>query len=176
MGIKQRKKKRRAMARQFLTRSGQPIDVDAVRESAEKRGIQLLGIGRFIFEFSQLEFSIRTVLVTRLGLKEEYFNIVTAPYDFAKLCNVTREASIVKYPERKEELDKLFNACLKLNEIRVLIVHGMWLDDLDGLSLRIVSRGSFKTQIHSFKKDELTRHADKAQELMQRVIEFQGKK
>ena len=176
MGIKQRKKKRRAMAQQFLTRSGQPIDMDAVRESAEKRGIQLLGIGRFIFEFSQLEFSIRAVLVSRLGLKEEYFNIVTGPYDFAKLCNVTREASIVKYPERKEELDKLFNACLKLNETRVLVVHGMWLDDMDGLSLRIVSRGSFKTQTHSFKKDELTRHADKAQELMQRVIGFQGKK
>src|ERR1700691_3577649 len=176
MGIKQRKKKRRAMAQQSLTRSGQRIDMDAVRESAEKRGIQLLGIGRFIFEFSQLEFSIRAVLVTRLGLKEEYFNIVTGPYDFAKLCNVTREASIVKYPERKEELDKLFNACLKLNETRVLVVHGMWLDDMDGLSLRIVSRGSFKTQIHSFKKDELTRHADKAQELMRRVIGFQGRK
>lgn len=115
MGIKQRKKKRRAVAQRSLTMSGQHIDMDVVRESAEKRGIQLLGIGCFIFEFSQLEFSIRTVLVSRLGLKEEYFNIVTGPYDFAKLCNVTREASIVRYPERKEELDKLFNACLKLN-------------------------------------------------------------
>lgn len=152
-----------------------PIDIDAGRESAKKRAIQLLGIGRFIFEFSQLEFSIRAVLVSRLGLKEEYFNIVTGPYDFAKLCNVTREASIVKYPGRKEELNKLFNACPKLNEARVLVAHGMWLDDVDGLSLRIVSRGSFKTQIHSFKKDELTRHADKAQELMQRVIGFQGR-
>ncbi len=176
MGVKQRKKKRRARAQQFLTRRGQPIDMDAVRESAEKRGIQLLGIGRFIFEFSQLEFSIRTILVSRLGLKEEYFNIVTGPYDFAKLCNVTREASIVRYPERKEELNKLFNACLKLNEARVLIVHGVWLDDMDGLSLRIVSRGGFKTQIHSFKKDELARHADRAQELMQRVIGFRGRK
>jgi hypothetical protein len=175
MGIKQRKRKRHAVAPQFLTRSGQPIDMDAVRESAKTRGNQLLGIGRFIFEFSQLEFSIRAVLVSRLGLKEEYFNIVSGPYDFAKLCNVTREASIVKYPERKEELDKLFNACLKLNETRVLVVHGMWLDDMDGLSLRIVSRGNFKTQIHSFKKDELTRYADKAQELMQRAIGFQGK-
>ena len=102
MGIKQRKKKRRAMAQQFLSRSGQPIDMDAVRESAEKRGIQLLGIGRFIFEFSQLEFSIRAVLVSRLGLKEEYFNIVTGPYDFAKLCNVTREASIVNTQRGKK--------------------------------------------------------------------------
>jgi hypothetical protein len=101
MGIKQRKKRRRAMAPQFLTRSGQPIDMDAVRESAEKRGIQLLRIGRFIFEFSQLEFSIRAVLVSRLGLKEEHFNIVTGAYDFTKLCNVAREASIVKYPEER---------------------------------------------------------------------------
>jgi hypothetical protein len=174
MGIKQRKKKRRAKAQKLATRQAQSIDMEAVKESAEKRRVQLLGIGRFIFEFSQLEFSIRAVLVSRLGLKDEYFNIVTGPYDFAKLCNVTREASIVRYPEKKHELDKLFKACLKLNETRVLIVHGMWVEDMDGLSLRIVSRGSFKTQTHSFKKDELTRHADKAQELMRRVIGFQG--
>jgi hypothetical protein len=158
------------------TRSGKRINMKLVRESAEKRAIQFLGIGRFIFEFSQLEFSIRAVLVSRLGLSEEYFNIVTGPYDFAKLCTVTREASIVKYPAKKVEIEKLFSACLKLNESRVLVAHGMWLDDLDGLSLRIVSRGTFKTHTHSFKNDELERLSDKAQELMQRVIGFQGAK
>jgi hypothetical protein len=156
-------------------RIGETIDPKAVKESARKRAAQLFGIGRFIFEFSQLEFSIRAVLVSRLKLSEEYFNIVTGPYDFAKLCNVTREASIVKYPERKAELGRLFKACLKLNESRVLVAHGMWLDDLDGLSLRIVSRGTFQTHVHSFKKDELERLADKAQELMQRVMGFQGR-
>jgi hypothetical protein len=173
---KKKSKKRRAKAKRFLTRTGQPVDIDAVRKSMEARNRQFQGIGRFMFEFSQLEFAIRAVLVSRLDLKEEYFNIVTGPYDFAKLCTVTREASVLKYPEKKEELEKLFGACLKLNETRVLVAHGLWLDDLDGLSLRIVSRGTFKTHIYSFKKDELARHADKAQELMQRVIGFQGKK
>lgn len=158
------------------TRSGKRINMKAVRKSAKNRAVQFFGIGRFMFEFSQLEFSIRAVLVSRLGLSEEYFNIVTGPYDFAKLCNVTREASIVKYPAKTVELEKLFGACLKLNESRVLVAHGMWFDDLDGLSLRIVSRGTFKTHTHSFKNDELERLSDKAQELMQRVIGFQGQK
>jgi hypothetical protein len=157
------------------TKGGKAIDTKVAKESARKRAVQLFGIGRFMFEFSQLEFSIRAVLVSRLRLSEEYFNIVTGPYDFAKQCNVTREVSIVKYPERKTQLQKLFRACLKLNESRVLVAHGMWLDDLDGLSLRIVSRGTFQTHVHSFKRDELERLAEKAQELMQRVMGFHGR-
>lgn len=47
-------------------------------------------IGEFLFEFSQLEFSIRFVLGHHLGLAEEYFDIVVGPYDFAMLCCVFR--------------------------------------------------------------------------------------
>lgn len=175
MGIKQRKKKRRARAQQFLTRSGQPIDIEAVRKSMELRNRQFQGIGQFIYQFSQLQFSIRHVLHARLGLSADYFDIVTGPYDFVMLCNVTEKVSIVKYPAKEPDIEKVFKECRKLNDSRVLVAHAMWTDNLEGLSAKSFSRSSLKTQTYDFKKDELERLADKAQELMQRVIGFQGK-
>ena len=68
-----------------------PEDVEA-----EKRKLLSLytAIGQFVFEFSQLEFIIRHALGEALALKETganaQFDIVTAPYDFVALCNVTK--------------------------------------------------------------------------------------
>jgi hypothetical protein len=155
MGIKQRKRRRRTVSA-------------ALRDKGFK------GIGRFLLEFSQLQFSIRFVLAARLGLDEKYFDIVTGPYDFAILCTVTEKASIVKYPEKRVQIEKVFKECRKLNESRVLIAHAMWTDDFDGLSARHFSRNSLTTATHSFKKDEFDRLADKAQELVRRVLNFQG--
>jgi hypothetical protein len=63
---------------------------------AERRRLASLytAIRQFIFEFSQLEFIIRHALGEALALKEvgadARFDIVTSPYDFATLCNVTK--------------------------------------------------------------------------------------
>lgn len=132
------------------------------------------GIGRFLLEFSQLQFTIRVVLSARLDLDEKYFDIVTGPYDFAILCNVTEKASIVKYPTKKVAIEKVFKECRKLNDSRVMIAHGMWHDEFDGLSVRHFSRNSLTTTDHPFKEDKFDRLADKAQELLQRVIGFKG--
>ncbi len=140
------------------------------------RDRQFQAIGHFLFQFSQLEFSIRAVLTGRLGLTGDYFDAVTAPYDFRMLCAVTSRVTIIKYPAQKSDVEKLFKECLKHNDSRVIVAHGMWRDDMDGLSARTVSRASLQAQSHSFKSDELQRFADKAQELMQRVLGFQGRK
>src|ERR1039458_720679 len=58
-------------------------------------------IGEFLFEFSQLEFTIRAVLAGRIKLAADYFDIVTAPYDFVALCNVTRAIACKQHPDRK---------------------------------------------------------------------------
>jgi hypothetical protein len=113
-------------------------------KSNELRDLGFQSIGRFLFQFSQLEYSIRSVLTARLGLSETFFNIVTAPYDFRMLCNVTWKVSSIKYPDKTEEIEKLFKACLAINEKRVIVAHGLWTDDMDGLSARSVSRNSFK--------------------------------
>jgi hypothetical protein len=99
---------------------------------------------------------------------------VTGPYDFAMLCNVTEKASIVKYPEKKVQIEKVFKECRGLNDKRVMIAHGMWTDDFDGLSVRHFSRNSLTTASYPFKNDEFDRLADKAQELLQRVTNFRG--
>jgi hypothetical protein len=62
----------------------------ALRREAEQRASLFLAIGEFIFEFSQLEFTIRHALGTALDLNDDTrFDAVTSPYDFAALCRVT---------------------------------------------------------------------------------------
>jgi len=65
----------------------------ALRREAKERVELFLAIGEFIFEFSQLEFTIRVALATLLNpaWNDDKFDAVTSPYDFAALCRVTRE-------------------------------------------------------------------------------------
>jgi hypothetical protein len=43
-------------------------------------------IGRFIFQFSQLEYTLRYHVAEMARIGDEYFDIVTSGLDFAKLC------------------------------------------------------------------------------------------
>jgi hypothetical protein len=147
-------------------------NTEIVRKSAQARARGLHEIGNFLFEFSQLEFTIRVVLMSRLKLSEKFFAAVTSQYDFAKLCKVTCKVSCIKDPKKKKEYEKVFNECLELNSKRVLVAHGMWTDDFDGLSVTHVHRDKLESRRHEFKKDELGNLADKAQQLLQRVIGF----
>src|SRR5579862_300944 len=99
MSKKQRKKKK---ARAFMAMSAAGFKA----------------IGRFTFEFSQLEFVIRALLAGQLELTVRQFDIVTAPYDFAMLCKVTREVLIAKMSDeqKKAELKRWCGACLTLND------------------------------------------------------------
>lgn len=152
------------------------IDMELVREMAEKRATACHAIGNFLLEFSQLEFSIRVALAARLKIPDELFNIVTAPYDFAALCNVMKKLLTVLHPEKKDVVESLYNECQKLNnEARVRVAHGLWTEGAEGLMVRHVSRGSLEAAYYFEDPQELYRLADKAQELMQRVIGFQGR-
>ena len=48
-------------------------------------------IGRFIFEFSQAEYTIRHYLAEEIGLAEEHFVAVVESYDVSVLCTVAKE-------------------------------------------------------------------------------------
>jgi hypothetical protein len=48
-------------------------------------------IGRFIYEFSQVEYTIRYYLAERIGLHEEYFSAVIESYDVALLIAVAKQ-------------------------------------------------------------------------------------
>ena len=147
-----------------------PRDPAAAQELAAQFAEGHRAIGRFLSEFSQLDFTIRFVLAKRLGIGDEYFDIVTSPYDFAMLCNVTREVVTKQIPEKAKDIEKIFNECHKLNEDRVRVAHGMWSLGEEGLVARHVQRRSLEPKYFFENRSELSKLADAAQRLMQSVL------
>lgn len=133
-------------------------------------------IGHFLFEFSQLEFTIRAMLSGRLKLAPEYFDIVTSTYDFAALCNVTREIACKQDPASTKSIEETFKKCLALNTERVRVAHGLWTHGMDGPMARYVSRSSLQPQYYFEKAGELRALANRAQQLMQEVMGFKPTK
>ena len=60
-------------------------------------------IGKFIIQFSQLEYIIRHLLGAMMDLGDTQFDIITASFDFARLCKVT-EAYLLSLPDCDEKL------------------------------------------------------------------------
>jgi hypothetical protein len=153
------------------------IDMELVRKSAEARADTFQAIGRFIYQFSQLEFTIRFALAADLRLSEEQFDAVTGPYDFRMLCAVTSKVHQLRYPAQKDEIEKLFNECLELNNNRVQIAHGVWVEGMgEDWTVRHWSRQTLDAKHYPYSIDQLhepaRRAVDKAQELLKRVIGF----
>jgi|SRR5580658_6812641 hypothetical protein len=132
-------------------------------------------IGRFTFELSQLEFSIRAVLAGHLELPAKYFDIVTAPYDFAMLCKVFREVvGADKSNAQKKQLERWCDACLALNTERVRIAHGTWTLGSEGPSARVVSRSTLKPKSYFGTPEEIDRLSDEAEHLKGQTIVVSG--
>ncbi len=148
------------------------IDMEAVERLGRVRRGTYLGIGEFIFQFSQLEFTIKVALSAYLKLPDGYFDVVTGPYDFRMLCAVTNKVAALRYPDQKEEFEKIYKECQSLNDKRVHIAHGLWTDGLDEFSVRVFSRTKLDATHYPYSVDELNELTDKAQELMKRVVGF----
>jgi hypothetical protein len=128
-------------------------------------------IGEFIFRFSQLEFTIRARLFHALGLKQELFDIITGPYDFAMLCTVAAE-TLKCMPTvtaaKQKTIDKYFNDCKGFNAAnRVVVAHGMWTTS----GARHVSRNSLKAKTHFPEVKELKEKCNELRILMIRIGE-----
>ena len=129
-----------------------------------------ISIGKFIATFSQIEFIIRVFLADLLEIKNEHFNAVVGPYDFAMLCTVTTSIFQQEFPERKAEIEKVFKQCRALNDHRVRIAHGLWTFEIDGLMARHLSRHSLKREFYYQNPEELERLAETAQQLKLEVL------
>jgi hypothetical protein len=55
-------------------------------------------IGKFVIQFSQLEYIVRHLLGAMKDLHEPQFDIITGSFDFARLCEVT-EAYLLSLPD-----------------------------------------------------------------------------
>lgn len=147
----------------------------ALRREAEERAALFQAIGEFIFEFSQLEFTIRHALGAALDLRDDtLFDAVTSPYDFAALCRVTdtvlKEAfKGDEHAASHVEIDKIFRACLAINDDRVRIVHGTW--TIEG-GARHVQRSTLKAKDYFDKPDDIVAKAHEAADLKNGVVKI----
>jgi hypothetical protein len=153
-----------------LETTGRPDRTIAANELAIEQADGYRLIGQFISEYSQLEFTVKAILFGRLQLPEEYFDIVTAPYDFAMLCTVTKELLCKQLPDSKQSIERLFKDCRKLNDERVRVAHGLWTQGREGPIARHVSRGSLQPKYHFEQPDSLSKLTVEAQRLMQQVL------
>jgi hypothetical protein len=160
--------------------SAVPLSVDKAKE-LEKLWV---AIGEFIYEYSQLEFAIRIALAEALPLGEEWevFDAVTSPYDFTTLCRVTRtvleinlgppdqdEQKREAQKAKKEEIERIFKACMAMNNDRVRIAHGTW-----GIwtGARNVSRETLKAKWHFEEPEKIVEKAREIGELIDSVLRF----
>ena len=91
-------------------------------------------IGRFICEFSQVEYTIRHYLAEEIGLKEEHFTPVVESYDVAALCTVAKKIfAKSRACEIAAGRQKGINRFFELNNDRNPVTHGLWVPFTDGV-------------------------------------------
>jgi hypothetical protein len=102
-------------------------------------------IGRFIAEYSQLEFTLKSYVANAINLSDENFEIVMS-HDFAMLCTIALKVlSRGKNENQIVKLKGIIKRCRKLNDARVRIVHGLWFVGRKGGSLVHSSRRQLET-------------------------------
>jgi hypothetical protein len=107
-------------------------------------------IGRFVYEYSQLEAELRRIFRKKLNIDFEHNDIMIAAFDFAKLVAAIVAASAIEEDRQDGKpdpiLEKLLKACHRVNEARIAVVHGRWSSTFGGDRLYQVARGSMKQQ------------------------------
>jgi hypothetical protein len=119
-----------------------------------------LAIGRFMFEFSQLEMSLRHNIALEAGVKDRYFDAVMT-HDFALLCTIAQELLGQSWDseEQSARLVRIIKECRKLNDVRVRVAHGLWVPFRGGGTVHHVSRASLKSKMSSDQAQELEEKA-----------------
>src|SRR5208337_48387 len=98
-------------------------------------------IGRFIFEFSQAEYTIRHYLAQEIELAEEHFVAVIESYDVALLCTVANEVfGKSRANTNAAAIKELINNFRELNNNRNRVAHGLWVPFKDGGIVHHVAR------------------------------------
>jgi hypothetical protein len=105
-------------------------------------------IGRFVFEFSQLEYSIKFFLHELMEVRNDLFDAFVGPIDFAAACSALKETCRVLKLQQVEQIISLINGAQKINEQRIKIVHGLWAPAAPAEKLVYISRTSLKASHH----------------------------
>ena len=120
-------------------------------------------IGRFIFEFSQAEYTIRHYVGELIGLNDNYFSDIVESYDVGLLCAIALsvfEKSLPRYQVTK--LKPLINDFRALNDNRVRVAHGLWVPFKDGGTVHHTLRRGLKSIASANQAASLEKLADEA--------------
>jgi hypothetical protein len=118
-------------------------------------------IGRFIYAFSQTEETIRDLVAQTVGLDEKYYSPIVGSYDVALLCKIAISVfkkSLPKYNVKK--LEPLINKFLDMNQIRVRVVHGLWVPFIEGGTVHHTTRQKLKVSTSANQAESLEKNAD----------------
>jgi hypothetical protein len=117
-------------------------------------------IGRFMFEFSQAEYSVRHYLGVELGIKDEYLTAVVESYDVGMLTNVAKEVF-----KKSRKIVGLLNRFWQLNEVRMRVAHGLWAPSMKGGTVQHFSRNKLNVALFADQAKELEKRADELSKL-----------
>jgi hypothetical protein len=136
----------------------------ATPEQADATQRTYSAIGRFIFQFSQVEYTIRYYLAEEIRLPEEHFASVVGSYDVGALIAVAKEV-FRKSGEGYASIERLLNRFFTINGTRNQVAHGLWVPFKDGGTLHYVSRNRPVAVWSTDKAAELERLADELSDL-----------
>jgi hypothetical protein len=147
------------------------VEVDSMKEAFEMVQSEefFRAIGAFIFRFSQLEYLIKSALASYLKLRDDQFDVIVGPYDFAMLCTVAEKTLKLDLdPQYHPALKSFFNKCRALNQDRVVVAHGSW--SIGGA--RHASRQSLEAKMHFENPEKLLKAAADAISLIDEFGQF----
>jgi hypothetical protein len=119
-------------------------------------------IGRFIFEFSLVEFVIKAELEKEIGLDKKHRAVVDS-YDVGVLCTVAKKVFTGANAARIEGLINQFHT---LNAVRIRVVHGVWIPYEEGGTVLHIARSSLTRKRSARQAEELEKHANTARALL----------
>jgi hypothetical protein len=123
-------------------------------------------IGRFIFQFSQLEYTLRHHVAEMAHIGDEYFDIVASAFDFAKLCSALLALSAKeKCGKADPALKNLISECHDVNTVRIRVVHGLWVVGSGNDRAIHTSRNSMKSDVYFDKPGDLEAQTDRCAKL-----------
>ncbi len=160
------------VAKITISRTPEPIAVKNLQEAIEVLQSEefFRAIGEFIFRFSQLEYLLKSTLASYLKLRDDQFDVVVGPYDFAMLLTVAEKTIKLDFDAQYHPaLKSFFNKCRKLNqEVRLVVAHGSWTTG----GARYASRQSLEAKMHFEKPENIVKAAAEAVDLMDEFRQF----
>jgi hypothetical protein len=142
-----------------LTREQSPLAFIVQSNDADRTKLYQ-EIGRFVFEYSQLEAALRRHFRRKVGYKRDFGDIMSTGFDFVKLCNAVVGLSAMENNGKPDPaLEKLINECKRINEVRVSVVHGSWFSSLGEDRVVHVSRNNMKRYSIFEQAGDLDKHS-----------------